>query len=248
MADDSKISIVIPIEKSVDARYDHTRLEARRNFLRLLIREIGFRCLARLERVEGLEHVPLTGPAIVLINHIAFIDPIAVLHVFPRNLVPMAKREVYRIPFIGIFPRLWGVIPVDREGVDRGAIRHALQILDAGEVVLLAPEGTRSPTLQKGREGVAYLAARTGAPILPVAVDGTEGFPTYPLSTRWREPGVTIRFGAPFRFRRNLRDSGKLDLRRMTDEAMAVLASLLPEKRRGYYADWVGRPLTTIEP
>jgi 1-acyl-sn-glycerol-3-phosphate acyltransferase len=247
MTDDSKTSLLMPHEQGLKLAYDHARLEPRRRFLRLLIREIGFRFLVRLGHVEGLEHVPPSGPAIVLINHIAFIDPIAVMHVLPRNVVPMAKREVYQFPVIGIFPRLWEVIPVHREGVDRRAIRRALEVLRAGEMVLIAPEGTRSPALKQAREGVAYLAARTGAPVLPVAVDDTIGFPTHPFAARWRGPGVSIRIGAPFRYRSDLLEGGGLDLRLMTDEAMAMLASILPDHRRGFYADWVGRPLETIE-
>ena len=102
--------------------YDHASFELRRRFLRFLIRNIGFTLLAKLDHVEGLEHIPSTGPAILMINHIAMIDPIVVMHVIPRNIVPMAKIEVYNYPFIGIFPRIWGVIPVRREEVDRRAI------------------------------------------------------------------------------------------------------------------------------
>ena len=74
-------------------------------------------------------------------------------------------------------------------------------MLAAGEIILVAPEGHRSPQLQEGREGVAYLASRSGAPVVPVAVDGTEGFPTFWGSKRWKGPGVHIRFGRPFRYK-----------------------------------------------
>ncbi|MBN2149356.1 MAG: 1-acyl-sn-glycerol-3-phosphate acyltransferase [Anaerolineales bacterium] len=218
-------------------RYDHAHFEKRRRFLRFLIRTIGFKFLVRLERVEGLENIPKTGPAILMMNHIAFVDSLAVLHLTPRNIIPMAKIEVYDYPVIGIFPRLWGVIPVRREEVDRRAIQGALDVLREGEIILLAPEATRHPQLEQGKEGVAYLAARSGAPIVPVAVEGTEGLPTFRFSRRWREPGVQVRFGEPFSY---LPDLGRLDralLRKMTDEALYILAAMLPEKRRGYYAD-----------
>jgi 1-acyl-sn-glycerol-3-phosphate acyltransferase len=219
------------------ARYDHSRWERRRRFLRFLIKVIGFNFLVRLDRVEGAENVPSKGPAILMINHIAFVDPIVVLHLLPRHIVPMAKIEVYNYPIVGIFPRMWGVVPVRREEVDRRAIQGALDVLRAGEIILVAPEATRSPQLQQGKEGVAYLASRSGAPIIPVAIEGSEGFPTLPFRKRWRGPGVQVRFGRPFYFRPGQERLRHDRLRLMTDEAMYILAAMLPEQRRGVYAD-----------
>ena len=217
-------------------RYDHARLEPRRRVLRWMIDNVAFRFLVKLERVEGVEHIPIHGPAIVMINHIAFVDPIVTMGVMPRNIVPLSKVEAYRYPVFGIFPWLWEAIPVHRGEFDRKALRSAIQVLEAGEMVLVAPEGTRGPALQRGKEGVAFLAHRTGAPILPVAIGGTEGFPTLPLSRRWQRPGAVVRFGRTFRFRPGLARPNRETLRRMTDQAMCVLASMLPEGRRGVYA------------
>lgn len=238
----------LPLNSSNNqADYVHARYERRRRFLRFLIRTIGMNFLAKVDRVDGLENIPRSGPTIVMINHIAFVDPVVLVDVYPRNLVPMAKREVYTYPLINIFPKIWWVIPVDREGVDRQALRKAEKVLAAGEVVLIAPEGTRSPALQEGREGAAFLAVRTGAPILPTAVDQTEGFPTLPFTRRWREPGAVIRFGKPFRYKSLPDRPDRYHLRQMMDEAMIVLARLLPESRRGIYADRVDEELHTIE-
>jgi 1-acyl-sn-glycerol-3-phosphate acyltransferase len=233
--------------------YNHLALEPRRRFLRFLIRVIGFNLLVKLDKVEGLEHVPAEGAAILMINHIAFIDPIAVLHVIPRNIVPMAKVEALDYPIVGIFPRLWEVIPVRREEADRRAIQQATDVLRAGQIILIAPEATRSSQLQRGKEGVAFLGLRSGVPIIPVAIDGSPGFPTIRYSRRWYGEGVHIRFGRPFRFRPdplrhatgdiNRGDINRGDtnrraqLRQMTDEAMYILAAMLPEKRRGVYND-----------
>ncbi len=217
--------------------YNHNRWEYQRRFLRFLIRNIGFTLLAKLDQVEDVENVPDEGPAILMINHIAFIDPLVVMHVLKRNIVPLAKIEVYDYPVIGIFPKIWGVIPVHREEVDRKAIQAALEILQAGEIILVAPEATRSPQLQEGKEGVAFLASRSGAPVIPVAIEGTPGFPAFRLSARWKGPGARLRFGKPFRFRSTERRPDRQQLRQMTDEAMYILAGMLPEQRRGYYAD-----------
>ncbi len=217
--------------------YDHSRLEFRRKILRFLIKNIGFTILAKIERVDGLENVPSTGPAIMMINHINFVDPFAVINVLPRNIVPMAKVEVYDYPIVGIFPRLYGVIPVQREEFDRRAIQGALEVLRAGEIILVAPEAHRGPALREGKEGVAYLATRGEAPIVPVAIDGTEGFPTLPIFRRWWGGGAIVKFGRPFRFKSLGKRADREMLRKMTDEAMYVLSAMLPEYRRGFYAD-----------
>ena len=227
--------------------YDHSRFESRRRFTRFLLRTIGFTLLAKIDHVEGVEKVPAKGPAILMINHINFIDPFVVLNVLPRNIVPMAKIEVYSYPVVGIFPRIYGVVPVQREEFDRRAVQGALDVLRAGEIILVAPEAHRGPQIRMGKEGIAYLATRANVPIVPVAIDGTIGFPTFRLLPRWREPGANVRFGNPFLFKSSGKRAGKEDLRKMTDEAMYILASLLPEYRRGVYADLSLATQETIE-
>jgi 1-acyl-sn-glycerol-3-phosphate acyltransferase len=139
------------------------------------------------------------------------------------------------------------VIPVRREEVDRRAIQQALQVLAAGEIILVAPEGTRSPQLQRGKEGMAYLASRSGAPIIPVAIDGTEGFPALRLGRRWGEPGIVVKFGKPFYYRSDLHNAGRDDLRQMADDAMVKLASMLPVERRGIYQNLSNADLKTTQ-
>jgi 1-acyl-sn-glycerol-3-phosphate acyltransferase len=207
-----------------------------RRVLRWLITHIGWRFLAKIERVEGVDNLPATGPAILMINHIDFVDPIVVLGNLPRNIVPMAKIEVYDLPLIGIFPWLWNVIPVRRGEVDRRAIEQALAVLKAGEVVLVAPEAHRGPALREAREGIAYLAHKAGVPIVPVAIEGTEHLIKLGLK-RASDPGAIVRLGRPFRFKPQENRPARAALRQMTDEAMYRLAAMLPEPRRGFYAD-----------
>lgn len=230
-------------------KYDHKKYELRRKFCRFLLRTIGFTMLVKIDRVSGLENIPTYGPAILMINHIAFVDPMVVLHVIPhRNLVPMAKVEVFDYPLIGIFPRIYHVIPVRREEADRRAIQDSLDVLGAGEMILIAPESTRSPALQPAKAGVAYIATRSNAPVIPVAIEGTPGYPTFIGSKRWKGPGVSILFGKPFRFRSAGEGKPKADeLNRMTNEAMFALASLLPPERRGTYADLSKATQDTLE-
>ena len=226
--------------------YDHARLERRRWIIHRLMEQIGFRILVKLERLEGLENFPRNGPAILMMNHIALLDPLVMIGCLPRNIVPLAKIEGFRNPFFAPLLQLWQVIPVHRGEVDRHALRMTLQVLQAGEVILLAPEGTRHPSLQQGRVGVAYLGYKSGAPIIPVALEGTPGFPTI-NPARWRRTGAVVRLGRPFRFRPFSGRPRREQLRRMTDEALYVLAAMLPEARRGLYCDLSAATTETIE-
>jgi 1-acyl-sn-glycerol-3-phosphate acyltransferase len=227
--------------------YNHAHYAARRRILRFLLRWVGFTLLAKIDRVEGMENVPAEGPAILMINHIAFIDPFVVLNILPRDIVPMAKIEVYSYPVVGIFPRIYGVIPVRREEVDRRAIQQALEVLKAGEIILVAPEGTRGPALKEGKEGAAYLSSRSGAPVVPVGINGTIGFPAVRFSAPWKGPGAQVRFGWPFRYKPEYRRAGREQLRQMSQEAMYQLAGLLPPERRGIYHDLSQASQETLE-
>ncbi|GMR09911.1 MAG: lysophospholipid acyltransferase family protein [Anaerolineae bacterium] len=226
--------------------YDHERLEGRRRILRWLIHQVGYRLLARFGRAENIENLPAHGSAIVIFNHIAFIDPIVVLSVLPRNAIPLARHDVFGIPGWGIFPRLWDVIPVRRDEVDRGALRKALAVLEAGEVLLVAPEGTRNPSLQRAKSGLAYLALKSGAPIVPVAIEGTKGYPTLIVGRNNLAP-IVIRVGRPFQYKEMQGRWNHDRLRMMTDEAMYVLSEMLPEERRGVYSDLSHATTDTIE-
>ncbi len=223
--------------KSEPNAYNHAQYEPARKRLRWMIDNIAWRWLAKIESVTGVENLPVAGPAIIMINHIAFIDPIVVMGNLPRNIVPMAKREVYDYPVWGIFPKLWNVIPVDRDGLDLTALKSALAVLKAGEVILVAPEGTRHPALQDVQGGFSWLAVKSKVPIVPVAIEGTPGFPSI-KKARWQQPGAQVKLGKPFVFTHEGRRTPPRDvLKKMTDEAMYILAEMLPEERRGAYAD-----------
>ena len=120
--------------------YDHAKLARRRGILRFLLKYLGIPLLAKLDRVDGLENLPKEGPALLMMNHNALIDSIVVVHSVPRDIVPLAKIEVYDYPVVGIFPRIWEVIPVRREEVDKQTIKRTFEVLNAGELVLIAPD------------------------------------------------------------------------------------------------------------
>lgn len=132
-------------------RYDHQALEHKRWILRGLLKNYLLRFFIKFDDVQGLENIPARGPAILFFNHISFFDPIIVMHVLPRNIVPLAKAEGLNNPIFGAFLRLWKVIPVHRETMDREALRKMTEVLKVGELILIAPEGTRHPFAAKSQ-------------------------------------------------------------------------------------------------
>ena len=190
--------------------------------------------LLRLE-VSGKENVPPSGPLILMINHVDALDPFLVVGTFPRPVTPMSKVEVFDIPLIGFLTEAYGTIPIQRGQGDSRALRRSLQVLQEGGVLLISPEGTRSPTysLQQGKEGMAFLATRTNASIIPVAITGTEQRRRY--WRRLRRVPVRILIGKPFLLDPGEERPKRPILRAMTDEAMYQLAATLPPEYRGIY-------------
>jgi len=228
--------------------YDYKAYALRRRLCRLAMYVVAFPALARIHSVEGLENVPPGGPAILCYNHINFIDPFISMHVLKRDVIPLAKIEAFSYPIVGILPSVYGAIPVRRGEVDRRALQASLDVLAQNETILISPEGTRSDAMIKGRPGTVFIAYHAGSPpIVPIGIDNTIGYPTYPFSRRWRQTGADIKFGRPFRFRLGARRPGKEEMDRMTDEMMYRIAALLPPQRRGVYGDLSKATQETIE-
>ena len=192
--------------------------------------------LTRIE-VQGLEHVPRTGPAILVSNHISTVDPPILFAYVKRQIRFIAKIEVFDNLFYRIaLPPLENTIPIHRGKADRGALRKAEAVLKAGGVIGIYPEGTRSQSgeTQEAHTGVVFLARRTGAPIVPVALSGTEAifqshFPWY------RRARVSMTFGEPFSLT-ELGDARHGDREALAHAVMARVATLLPPRYRGIYA------------
>ena len=206
---------------------------------RRLVQPILYSAIRALSRtsIEGLENLPRHGPVILIYNHIHAIDPFVTVGLLPRYGVPMSKIENYDIPLFGRLIRWFGVIPVKRGEADVWAIKAANAVLEAGHVLLIAPEGTRSKdgALQIGKEGLAYMARKTDPLIVPVGFTGSTALGA--SFKRLRPVPLRLRYGEPFRFRW---PEGKLTrehLRLLTDAAMGRLAALLPLEMRGVYRD-----------
>lgn len=194
------------------------------------------RILARL-RVEGRENIPRHGPFILVTNHLHWLDSPVVAVVFPYRTYVFAGEKWEKHWLLGPFFHSLGAIFVRRGEVDRQALRQALDLLQGGGVLGMAPEGTRSKTggLQPGRTGAAYLAYRAGVPILPVASTGQEK--VFPALRRLRRATVRVVIGAPFYPPAVEGKASSTEVRNFTDEIMYRLAAMLPPGYRGVYRD-----------
>jgi glycerol-3-phosphate dehydrogenase (NAD(P)+) len=157
-----------------------------------------FHVYFRMSRI-GREHVPAEGPVIFAANHRSFLDPFVIATMSRRPIYYVAKKELFKKPLTAWFLNSLGAFPIDRGNGDEGAMGTAREILERGDCVLIFPEGTRvrPGTLGSPKRGVGRLALETGAPVVPVAVIGTEAIRR---GWRIRRHKVRIRAGAPLRF------------------------------------------------
>jgi len=147
-----------------------------------------YRPLFRI-RVEGLEHIPREGGVILCGNHYNGNDPIITGVTAPRPVSFMAKEEIFKLPVVGFLARGVGAFPVKRGTADRASLKRALEVLEAGGCFGIFPEGTRNRTglLGKAEPGTAYIALKSGVPVIPFGISGRYKF---------FQP-VTIRYGPP---------------------------------------------------
>ena len=195
---------------------------------------------ARIE-VHDAEHVYQQQDGFVIAsNHIGRLDAILIYNFIDRKDIIMLVAEKYReIPLARWFVKQLDAIWIERFNADFSALRQALNRLKKGGVLVLAPEGTRSPNavLQKAWPGTSYLAAKSGAPIIPVALVGCEDSKFFPNLKRLRRTRVTVYTGEPFTLPPVPVQNREAALEQYTDEIMCRIAALLPPAYRGYYAD-----------
>jgi 1-acyl-sn-glycerol-3-phosphate acyltransferase len=201
--------------------------------------------------VEGLDKVPASGPVIVASNHLSFADSLVIPIVAPRKVVFLTKQDYFTgTGPKGALQRAWftgmGMVPVDREDTQAAlaSLDTALAVLERGDAFGIYPEGTRSRDgrLYRGRTGVAHLAMRSGAPVVPVGLSGTEQI--QPVGSRLpRLAKVTVRFGEPLTFTDSFDGVPAGRARReITDQVMAAIQRLSGQSFAGVYNE---RPADT---
>ncbi len=197
-------------------------------------------------RIEGaLDEIPREGPVILAANHISNADAVILgawlTKSLGRRIHWLGKKEMFDWPVVGYVARNGGIHPVDRGAADVDAFRTAERVLREGHILMIFPEGTRSPTgeLQKPKDGLAMLALRTGAPIVPIGISNTDR--VWPKGKLLPRPGghATMRVGHLFRLTEQLpagldRKSAKTAA---TDLIMHRIAVLVDPRHRGPYGE-----------
>ncbi len=210
-------------------------------FLRIVLPIVRwlFSLLTHWELV-GRENLPLQGPYMLVTNHLSAFDPPLVGAVLGNPNVTVFAAAKYSTGLFGWILRQAGAIFVHRGEVDRAALRQALQVLESGGILGVAPEGTRSltKTMQRGKTGAAYLALRTGVPLIPVGVIGTDKLVNDLKHLRRGHLRVVI--GQPFTLPVPEKRTPEV-LQELTDLIMVRIAELLPDEYRGVYSNDIHR-------
>ena len=194
-------------------------------------------------QIKGKENIPPKGPLLIVANHLNLADPPVVSVSIARETRFMAKEDLFKAKFTGYFIGSFGAFPVRRSQADTKAVRQALQILADGLALVVFPEATRSPNaqLQPAFSGAALIALRSGAPILPIGITGTEKMKgkTWPF----RRPRIMVNIGKPFHLPPDCTTT-KEGLVKLTDFIMEHIAEQLPVAYRGHYAKQEGSNAT----
>ncbi|MCC7118684.1 MAG: 1-acyl-sn-glycerol-3-phosphate acyltransferase [Anaerolineales bacterium] len=207
-----------------------------RVFARGLVKLVCKTCLKI--SVEGLENYPAQGPALIVINHIGNADVPSLLAILPNPPEALGKIELYDLPILGRLMDWYGVIWLHRGKPDKRALRAALEGLAQGRMIALAPEGrfTLTGGLEEGNGGAAFLAYKSGASVLPIAITGTEDVKVLSHLKRLRRAPVKIKVGKLFKVSDQI--AVKQDaIPEGTRLIMQSLAELLPPEYRGAYSN-----------
>ncbi|GFN30622.1 lysophospholipid acyltransferase family protein [Paenibacillus xylaniclasticus] len=183
-------------------------------FCRTVLRLV-YRFLFRLE-AEGVHHVPASGPVILCSNHLSNFDPPTIGIQLERKIQFMAKKELFDIPLFGRLITALGAFPVKRGGVSKEAIRSSIELLSAGGMMGIFPEGTRHSNGEAAKKGAAMIALRSGAVIIPVYIDGN-----YKLFRK-----TVVRYGPPVDLSDIIAEPSTDSLERVTQRIMEHIRAL----------------------
>lgn len=189
--------------------------------------------------VAGLEKLP-AGNVILASNHLGRLDTAVLIHVIDREDIIMAVAEKYKDhPIFGAFGRAVDAVWLNRFEADFAALREILERMKKGGMMVIAPEGTRSKTeaLQQGKMGVAFLAAKSGYPVLPVALTGTEDRRVVESLKHFRRLKIKVVVTDLLQIEIPRGRGREEAMHAATDEIMCRIAAALPEGYRGVYAD-----------
>lgn len=218
---------------------DYTRFTWPQKLIRVSTRAV-LTALARVT-IYGMENVPISGPLLVATNHLHIMDAPLVGAIMPRRAVVFAKRKWQRVPLVS-WLLTYGGNAIYADEMDLKSLRQAIQVLRAGGLLGIAPEGTRSRTggLGTAHPGIVWLATQTDVPILPMVVYGQEQSMAY--WKRLRRVPIQVRVGIPLCLPHGRPDREQLN--GYLEEVMIMLATMLPSGYRGVYSEFVLHEMT----
>jgi 1-acyl-sn-glycerol-3-phosphate acyltransferase len=211
---------------------------AMRNLLRFIVRVI-IKLVARVEPI-GYENLPSGGGFVIATNHLGFLDvPMALYALDEWELFIVVGEKWESIPILKWLGKHFNFIFINRFNPDLKALREIMRRMDAGQTLVMAPEGTRArdEKMAQGKAGVAYLASKMGWEIVPVAITGSEDRILLNNLKRLRRTHIKLTAGKSFKLPPYPKENREEVLQQYTDEIMCRVAVMLPEKNRGYYAE-----------
>jgi len=194
------------------------------------------RALSKIDSHE-LAKIPQHGPLLIVSNHINFLEvPVLRVRLHPRRACGFAKAEAWQSWWLGRLYDVFEAIPLRRGQMDRDALRQAVELLESGTILGVAPEGTRSGDgkLQQGKSGIVIVAQMSGAPFIPAVCYGHTNYREY--WSRLRRVPFKVKVGRPFKLRSGVQMTRSVR-KAMTEEIMYQMAALLPPDYRGVYSD-----------